>query len=47
MPATTGMIVLFAVMWAVILYSSYRLFTWLYRLDRQNREGDAPYDHGL
>lgn len=47
MPATTAMIVVFAVMWAVILYSSYRLFTWLYRLDRENREGKAPYDHGL
>ncbi|PRP93063.1 hypothetical protein ENSA5_45550 [Enhygromyxa salina] len=47
MSATTGAIVLFAVMWAVILYSGYRLYTWLYRLDRVNREGQAPYDHGL
>ncbi|KIG12355.1 hypothetical protein DB30_01546 [Enhygromyxa salina] len=41
------MIIVFAVMWAVILYGAFRLFTWLYRLDRENREGKAPYDHGL
>ena len=47
MSATTGAIILFAAMWAVILFSSYRLFTWLYRHDREVRENRAPYDHGL
>ena len=47
MPATTGAILVFAAMWAVILYSAYRLFTWLYRHDREVREGTARHDHGL
>jgi len=42
-----GAILLFAVMWAVILYSGYRLYRWLYRLDRANRKGEAPFDLGL
>jgi len=40
-------VLLFAVMWAVILYSGYRLYTWLFRLDREAREGELPHDHGL
>ena len=47
MQATTGAIILFAAMWSLILYSAFRLFTWLFRHDRDNREGRAPYDHGL
>lgn len=47
MPATTSAVILFAAMWALILYSGYRLYTWLYRVDRDNREGKAPYDHGI
>jgi len=42
-----GATVLFAVMWIVILYSGYRLYRWLYRLDRANRDGQAPFDTGL
>ena len=40
-------IVVFAVMWAVILFAGYNLYTWLYRLDRENREGVTPHEHGL
>ncbi|WP_181234589.1 hypothetical protein [Enhygromyxa salina] len=47
MPGATGMIIVFALMWAGIIYMAYRLYPWLYRLDRKNREGEAPYDHGL
>lgn len=47
MPATTSAIILFAAMWALILYSAYRLFRWLLRHDREVREGRSTHDHGL
>jgi len=47
MPATTSAIILFAAMWALILYSAYRLFRWLPRHDREGREGRSTHDHGL
>lgn len=43
----TAAVLLFAAMWVVILYSGYRLFTWLYRHDREVRAGEASHDHGL
>lgn len=39
--------VVFAVMWAVILFSGFRLYRWLYRFDRADRQGEAPFDPGL
>ena len=42
-----GAILLFAVMWVVILYSGYRLYRWLFRLDRAVRQDEAPFDTGL
>jgi hypothetical protein len=42
-----GATIVFAVMWVVILYSGFRLYRWLYRLDRANRDGQAPFDTGL
>jgi hypothetical protein len=47
MPATTSAIIVFAAMWAMILYSGYRLYRWLYRHDREIREGRGPFEHGL
>ena len=47
MSPMTAAVLVFAVMWAVILYSGFRLYTWLYRLDRENREGKTPHKHGL
>lgn len=47
MPATTMAIIVFAAMWALILFTGYRLYRWLYRHDRESREGRAPFDHGL
>ncbi len=40
-------IVVFVLMWAGILFSAYHLFTWLFRLDREVREGTAPIEPGL
>ncbi len=42
-----GAVILFAAMWVVILYSGYRLYRWLFRLDRADRQGEAPFDTGL
>lgn len=39
--------VVFALMWVVILYAGYRLYRWLYRFDRANRDGQSPFDTGL
>lgn len=47
MSPTTGAIVLFAAMWLVIGFGSFRLFRWLIQLDRQSRDGDAPIERGL
>jgi hypothetical protein len=47
MPATTSAIIVFAAMWAVILYTGYRLYRWLYRHDREIRDGKGPFEHGL
>ena len=47
MPATTSAAIVFAAMWAVFIYSGYRLYRWLYRHDRESREGKAPFEHGL
>lgn len=42
-----GAILVFALMWAVILYGGFRLYRWLFKLDRANRKGEAPFDLGL
>jgi hypothetical protein len=42
-----GATVLFAALWVVIVFSGYRLYRWLYRLDRATRQGQAPFDSGL
>jgi hypothetical protein len=42
-----GAVILFAVMWVVIAYAGYRLYRWLFRLDRSARDGQAPFDLGL
>jgi hypothetical protein len=42
-----GAVILFAVMWVVIVYAGYRLYRWLFRLDRSVRDGKAPFDLGL
>lgn len=47
MSPTTAAAIVFAMMWTGILYSGYRLYRWLYRLDRETREGTAPIDTGL
>lgn len=40
-------VIVFAVMWVGILYGGYRLYSWLFRLDRARRDGQAPFDTGL
>jgi hypothetical protein len=40
-------VIVFAVMWIGILYSGYRLYSWLFRLDRARRSGEAGFDGGL
>lgn len=40
-------VVVFTVMWAVILFSGFRLYRWLFRVDRADRQGEAPFDRGL
>ena len=42
-----GATIVFAVLWVVIVFSAVRLYRWLYRLDRANRHGQAPFDSGL
>ena len=47
MSPMTAAIFVFTIMWVGILYAGYRLYTWLFRLDRQKREGEPPFDTGL
>ena len=47
MPPMIAAILVFAVLWMVILYSGFRLYTWLFRLDREARDGKLPHQHGL
>lgn len=47
MSPMTGAIIVFALMWTVILYAGYRLYRWLFRLDREVREDRAPIKPGL
>ncbi|NVB39258.1 hypothetical protein G6O69_15550 [Pseudenhygromyxa sp. WMMC2535] len=47
MAPTTAAAIVFALMWTLILYSGFRLYRWLFRLDRQAREGEAPIRTGL
>jgi hypothetical protein len=42
-----GATILFAALWVVIVFSGVRLYRWLYRLDRADRHGHAPFDRGL
>lgn len=42
-----GATILFAALWVVILFSGYRLYRWLYRFDRADRQGQSPFDSGL
>ena len=47
MSPMTQAILVFTIMWVGILYSGFRLYTWLFRVDKQKREGEAPFDIGL
>ena len=47
MSPMTAAIVIFALMWIGIIACAWRLYTWLFRVDRLDRDGKAPFDRGL